>query len=328
MIELVSKYHPDKICDYVSDFFVDALIELDSHAHVAVECFLCGYTVILGGEIASEVEYDALAIAREALNMLGLSPSKYEIVSLVRTQSPEINRAVGDAEGAGDQGFVWGFATNDTSWHMLPSEIEMAQTALDELVRNKKMFQGDAKIMVSDSEIVFSACHYDEYSLEAVRNELKSLLGNCGFDLGRYKLTLNPSGRWTVGGSEADTGLTGRKIVCDAYGSWCPVGGGALSGKDLTKVDRSGAYYARMLAKKLVTANDLDNCYTRLSFAIGDIRILEAKAWTVEEDGKIRAVEIGENQIAENVGEMIRQVNDGLLRPFSLLAQGNHMLYI
>lgn len=327
MFELVSRYHPDKLADIISDAIVDKVLEEDEDAHLAIETMLCDDDIFIAGEAKSDYKFNSIEISKEALADMDFPENRYEIHDLVRRQSPEIDRAVSENEGAGDQGFVFGFATNDEEYNYLPPEIRMCQDVMDRITEREDVFEGDAKILTDGRNITLSACHYPIIPLESARDEMKAILSECGFGLERYHLLLNPAGAWTIGGSKADTGLTGRKIVCDAYGAWCPVGGGALSGKDLTKVDRSGAYYARLLAKDILRDYGFEKVYTRLSFAIGDPRLVTVGAW-YESKGEIKPVPYTYHCV-ETVKDMIEAVKIALGgASFSEIAKGNHMLWL
>lgn len=329
MFELVSRYHPDKICDYISDYLTDCYVEADKDSHIAIETMLCGKNIFLCGEVSSEADIDVVNRVEEvenALASLGFNPEEYSITDNIRLQSDEIKKGV-DSGGAGDQGFVFGFATYSPDTNYLPSEIFRAQKVMDEVCLYRDIFTGDAKIQVTDDSITFSACHLP-CDIRDVREIMKKILRHCGFDTENNRLYLNPAGAWTYGGSDADTGLTGRKIVCDAYGGFCPVGGGALSGKDLTKVDRSGAYFARIIAKYF--AKEVKKpVYTRLAFAIGVPEIISLDAWMYDYTMPEKYIRLDTEICKVSVPEMIENVKDRLKGiSFSTLAQGNHMLWI
>ena len=280
--EQVSKYHPDKFADQISDYFVDYILSMNHNAHCAIETFIKDTTVVVGGEISgyslTEDEiYDGIT---KVATDLGYSVTN--IINLLGKQSYQINRAVNDTDiAAGDQGFVYGYATRETP-EFLPLGLFLANKIIKAVERyvitSKGIIKGDAKtqVVVKDglvSKIVLSVCYDRIYTLADIRIWMQDLLYET---LKRYginynvKLIINPSGIWTIGGATADSGLTGRKIVADQYGGYMPVGGGAFSGKDLTKVDRSGAYMARKVAVEILKENeDLEWVKIQVGYAIG-----------------------------------------------------------
>lgn len=280
--EQISKYHPDKVCDQISDAIVTEYLKKDKNSHVACECMVKGNRVILGGEITSTGNVDRKAIAREVMASLNYEVDK--VSDLVTTQSPEINKAVVSDEniGAGDQGIMFGYATDETPM-LLPFGFDLANRIMhlieDDVESNPdSIFKGDAKTQVVScgkdvSEVLLSVCHKEGLKLEDVKKKVQELLFADEyfvdiFNRTNFDLILNPSGLWTFGGPAADCGLTGRKIICDSYGGYAPVGGGAFSGKDPTKVDRSGAYMARTIACNVV-ADGYSECNVQLAYGIG-----------------------------------------------------------
>lgn len=282
--EQVSKYHPDKYADQISDAILDACLAQDPHSHVACEVMVKGSTIILAGEITTKalVEYGATAI--KVAKKLRYPVTN--ILTYIDTQSREIARGVGEGKdmGAGDQGLMYGYATAETE-SRLPFGFDLANKiikAIEDDVENNPdtVFRGDAKCQVtvdldekptmeSVKKILVSACHRSGISLEAVQHAIHEILWSLGVDTKAVEVIANPAGTWTVGGPAADCGLTGRKIVCDQYGGYCPVGGGAFSGKDPSKVDRSGAYMARVIARDLVDVFGLASAEVQLAYAIG-----------------------------------------------------------
>ena len=282
--EQVSKWHPDKYADQISDAILTAYLRQDKHAHVAVETMVKGETVVLGGEITSTANVSHKEIIQRVADKLGYKVT--EIIDLIGRQSPEINGAVGEAEGAGDQGMMFGFATDQTTSH-LPLGFEIANSvikAIEEDIETnpETILKGDAKCQVTMEDetylrnILVSVCHKEGYAIEAVRNYVKHLIVDKMFPFYDDEQTLDvfsilqvhPAGTWTIGGPAADCGLTGRKIVCDQYGGYCAVGGGAFSGKDPSKVDRSAAYMARKIAVDMVKKYGGD-CEVQIAYAIG-----------------------------------------------------------
>ncbi|MCD8308914.1 MAG: methionine adenosyltransferase domain-containing protein [Clostridia bacterium] len=276
--EQVSKYHPDKICDQISDAVLDACLKANPQSRVACECMAKGSMIILAGEITG-VTMDFGAIASSVAGNLRYYVDR--VLTWLDYQSPEIAKGV-DAGGAGDQGMMYGYATAETD-SLLPYGFDLANriiAAIEDDTENnpKTLFSGDAKCQVtvdldepdlaqSVRRVLVSVCH--RAGLNETKQRVKDMLYDLGIDEARTEIIINPAGIWTIGGPAADCGLTGRKIVCDQYGGYCPVGGGAFSGKDPTKVDRSGAYMARKIACDALRRYDLDKCEVQLAYAIG-----------------------------------------------------------
>lgn len=285
--EQVSKYHPDKYADQISDAVLDACLEQDKDSRVACECMVKGNTVILAGEITSYARVDYASIARRVARKLGYRIDTF--FTQITQQSPEISGGVksGDDLRAGDQGIMFGYACNETE-ALLPYGFNLANEIIRIIEKNAETkgspLKGDAKCQVTVDldmphdesslvEILISVCHDKMYFRNTVEIEgyIRKMLDDAGLNIGDdCVLTVNPAGLWTVGGPEADCGLTGRKIVCDQYGGYCSVGGGAFSGKDPSKVDRSASYMARLIACDLVKAHDLEWCEVQLAYAIGE----------------------------------------------------------
>lgn len=274
--EQVSKYHPDKFADQISDAILTECLKQDSNSHCGIETMVKDYTVVLGGEITTKATIDYDAIVNRVANKLNYKVDK--IINLIGKQSPEINGAVVADEniGAGDQGIMFGYATSETSSY-LPYGFDLANKiikAIEKDVEENSVLIGDAKCQVTVdldnpgtvTEVLVSVCHKENYSLDEIRAYVKNLLSGI---VTPKTWTINPAGTWNVGGAISDCGLTGRKIVCDQYGGYCAVGGGAFSGKDPSKVDRSATYMARKIAVDLVKQYDLDWCEVQLAYAIG-----------------------------------------------------------
>ena len=301
--ESVSKGHPDKICDQISDAILDAYLAKDKNSKVAVECFITDNLLVIGGEVHSSGSgsIDPVAIAKETIKEIGydgtngFDPENATYVNAIHEQSNDIRRGVDREEeenqGAGDQGIMFGFATNETDEY-LPVPIVLANTTMAILSEegSDDRFGPDAKCQYSveyeDGKpkeiktIVFSLQHKENIEPEVVENffkewvfyKLKRRLRKLDYlfeNSKNIKFLINPTGRFVIGGPQGDTGLTGRKIIVDTYGGFCPHGGGAFSGKDPSKVDRSGAYAARYIAKNLVAAGVADSILIQLSYAIG-----------------------------------------------------------
>ncbi len=295
--ESVTEGHPDKICDTIADSILDAIIEKDKSARVACEVAVSTGFVFIMGEITTSEYVDLTAIARETICNIGYDTPKWgfngntcAVISAVKDQSPDIAQAVNLCEeiGAGDQGMMFGFACNETPSYM-PMPISLAHALAKKLayVRKNQILpylgpDGKTQVTVEYDEnnqpiridtIVISTQHQPGIAMkqlqpaiieEVVRTTIpKELLDT------NTHFYINPSGCFTIGGPVADTGLTGRKIIADTYGGYANHGGGSFSGKDPTKVDRSGAYAARYIAKNLVASGFADKIELQLSYAIG-----------------------------------------------------------
>ena len=276
--EQVSKYHSDKYADQISDALLTEYLRQDKNAHCGIETMVKDTVVVLAGEINSTADVDHEAVVRRVAKKLNYQVDYVD--DLLGIQSPEINNAVQQSAqiGAGDQGMMYGFACSDSD-SMLPYGFDMANKIIACLEKRAGIvLKGDAKTQVTvdrsikgpDSlrTILISACHQEGLSLKAVQDYVKDTIKELEIPK-HVQLIINPAGTWTIGGPTADAGLTGRKIVCDQYGGYCPVGGGAFSGKDPTKVDRSAAYMAREIACDLVTQEGLEWCEIQLAYAIG-----------------------------------------------------------
>lgn len=279
--EQVSKYHPDKFADQISDAILTECLRQDPGSRCGIETMVKDTTVVLGGEITTTAVVDFEAIVARVAEKLSYEVDK--VINLIGQQSPQIGGAVSAEEdiGAGDQGIMFGFATSETE-SFLPFGFDLANKIIKRLEKDieenpNSILKGDAKCQVTvdlDSpgvvkEVLISACHKEGYILADVQHYILDLV--C--DLAKpEKWNINPAGIWTLGGAHADCGLTGRKIVCDQYGGYCAVGGGAFSGKDPSKVDRSATYMAREIAIDLVKQFNLGWCEVQLAYAIGVAR--------------------------------------------------------
>lgn len=284
--EQVTKYHVDKACDQISDAILTACLKGDPNSRVACECMFKGETVVLAGEITTQANINYPEIVHRVASKLGYIVK--DVIILIDQQSPEIANGVKSGEflRAGDQGIMFGYATRETE-SGLPYAFDMANKIIkileNDILTAGSMLCGDAKCQVtvdldlpadhrSLREILVSVCHKPRYTIEEVRSYVKNLIRNSDLRLGSVVLNINPAGTWTLGGPAADCGLTGRKIVCDQYGGFAPVGGGAFSGKDPSKVDRSAAYMANHIARWLVQNYGLDFCEVQIEYAIGEAR--------------------------------------------------------
>ena len=290
--ESVSAGHPDKIADQISDAVLDAYLHLDPHSKVACEAMICNNHLILGGEITSTAKFDEIAIAKHVLDTLGYNTDGVgfnwktaNYTNLIHTQSPEIAHSVADG-GAGDQGIMFGYACDETP-DLLPLPIFLSHQIVKRLhtLRNDgvEWLRPDAKsqvtvkyekgIPVTIDKVVESTQRSEDISQQEIREfviqeVVKPILKDWIKDV-EPKYLINPSGSFTIGGPYGDTGLTGRKIIVDTYGGSAPHGGGAFSGKDPSKVDRSASYAARYIAKHLVVSGWASRCTVQLSYAIG-----------------------------------------------------------
>lgn len=354
--ESVSEGHPDKIADQISDALIDHFLAYDPNSKVACETLVTTGQVVLAGEVKSEAYLDVQSIAREVINKIGYTKGEYMfngdscgVISAIHEQSPDINQGVdravenedfetrANSQGAGDQGMMFGYATNETENYM-PLALDLAHTILKELSVLRKTgeidyLRPDAKSQVtieySDDHkpvridsIVISTQH-DEFADEAtmlkkIKKDIIEIL------IPRVKATLkpeiqalftedikyhiNPTGKFVIGGPHGDTGLTGRKIIVDTYGGKGAHGGGAFSGKDPSKVDRSAAYATRHIAKNLVAAGVADEVLVQVSYAIG-----------VAEPCGVYVNTYGTSKVDKNDGE-IANIVKGLfdLRPYAI----------
>ena len=282
--EQITKYHSDKYADQISDAILTACLREDPESRVACECMVKGKTVILCGEITTTAKVNYAEEAKRVGKKLGYAVET--VITQICTQSPEIAGGVksGDDLCAGDQGIMFGFACAQTE-SGLPYAFDVANRLCRVLEYDAEQpnsaLRGDAKVQVTVDldaiqdhrslvEILISVCHKEEYTLEEIRGYVDKIVEMGGIDIGKAKLNINPAGTWTIGGPEADCGLTGRKIVCDQYGGFCAVGGGAFSGKDPSKVDRSAAYMANYIARDLVKNNNISFAEVQLAYAIGE----------------------------------------------------------
>ena len=292
--ESVRAGHPDKLCDQIADAILDAHLRQDPNARVAVEVFATAGKMLIGGEATSKAEVNCGSIVEDAIDRIGYtmydlcedSRDPLELEIRIHDQSPDISAAVGaDDLGAGDQGIVVGYATNETE-EFLPLPVVLAHRIckrLDELKPQTPWLGLDGKaqvtvayendVPVAVTAVVVSLQHDAEMDRKGIRRFAgKEVLGKV---LPREllkedtRILINPSGKFVLGGPVADTGLTGRKLAVDQYGPVAHIGGGALSGKDPTKVDRSGAYAARWVAKNIVAAGMAKRCEVQIAYAIG-----------------------------------------------------------
>ena len=292
--ESVTEGHPDKIADQISDAILDACLEQDPLSRVACETLTCTGLVVVAGEITTQAYVDFQTLVRETVREIGYDDAlkgfdcnTCGVISTINRQSPDIAQGV-DTGGAGDQGMMFGYATNETP-ELMPTPVSLAHRLAEKLTevrKNGKMayLRPDGKSQVTveyDSNyrpvrvdaVVISTQHSEDVTNEQLRKEIleqviKAVIPAELLDA-KTKYHINPTGRFVIGGPMGDTGLTGRKIIVDTYGGMGRHGGGAFSGKDPTKVDRSAAYMARYVAKNIVAAGLAERCEVQLAYAIG-----------------------------------------------------------
>lgn len=277
-VESVTSGHPDKICDQVSDAILDACLSQDKLSRVAVECMGAHGNFYIGGELTTNADINAARIAKNVYKQIGYK-DKLKVTTNIIRQSSDIAQGV-NTGGAGDQGIMYGYATDETQSYM-PLGVFLVHEltkGLEKLRVSKEIEwllpDGKAQVTIDSNKVtkVLVSCqHMENTDQKTIEDTLKNLLikpviGKSGTD---YEILVNPTGRFVNGGFYADTGLTGRKIMVDSYGGMMPHGGGAFSGKDPTKVDRSGAYMARYAAKNLVHRGLGKRCLVSVSYAIG-----------------------------------------------------------
>lgn len=299
--ESVSEGHPDKVADQISDAILDAYLAQDPNSRVACETFTTTETVVIGGEIRSKAKVNVEQIVRNTLREigythadLGIGCDTCKVTNLLHEQSADIALGVDEETsqshdiGAGDQGIMFGFASNETKG-LMPLPIVIAHKLVRIATENRK--SGDFKWARPDMKsqvtidytdetnpkvhtVLMSIQHDEDYNKEAFAKYVKEeifdyVLSTFDVDASDYRVLINPTGKFVIGGPHGDSGLTGRKIIVDTYGGYSRHGGGAFSGKDYTKVDRSAAYAARWVAKNVVAAGLADKCEIQLSYAIG-----------------------------------------------------------
>ena len=313
-VESVTNGHPDKVCDQISDAILDACLTEDPQSRVAVESFGGHHMLVIGGEVTSLAHPSYDAIGRKVYADIGYKDELKVIVN-VAEQSRDIGQGV-DTGGAGDQGIMYGYATNETK-EMMPAAVVKVHALTRGLqdLRESKVFpwlmpDGKAQISVLEGKInavLVSTQHlasvrHDEILRELSEKLIKPVIG----DISGVEILVNPTGSFIQGGFDADTGLTGRKIMVDTYCGIAPNGGGAFSGKDATKVDRSAAYMCRFVAKNLVAAGHAKECLVSVSYAIGRAEPLMVEA--IDENGNSLANLVKEkfdfrpNAIIERLG--------------------------
>lgn len=276
-VESVTSGHPDKICDQISDTVLDECLKQDPESRVAIETFGSHGLLVVGGEITTKAKVDFEKVAREVYQDIGYKEELKIIINVVQ-QSPDIAQGV-DTGGAGDQGIMYGYATNETPEflqkgvvlvHQLTSGLEKLRTS-GSIIWLKP--DGKSQVTMDGSAIktlLVSTQHDEKVAIEDIKKELvQKLISPLVENVSKIQVLVNPTGRFVNGGFYADTGLTGRKIMVDTYGGLIPHGGGCFSGKDPTKVDRSAAYMARFVAKNIVANSFAKTCLVSVAYAIG-----------------------------------------------------------
>ena len=291
-VESVTSGHPDKVCDQISDAILDECLRQDPKSRVAIECLGAHGTLFIGGEVTTKAKFNASEIARKIYRKVGYK-DRLKILTNIVKQSPDIAQGV-DTGGAGDQGIMYGYATDETPEGM-PKGVVLVHKltkGLERLRREKKISwllpDGKAQVTIKNGRlktILVSCQHKKNIELSQIRETLiKKLIKPLLEKPEGVEILINPTGRFEIGGFAADTGLTGRKIMVDTYGGLIPHGGGCFSGKDPTKVDRSGAYMARFVAKSIVDKGLAKKCLVAVAYAIGKAEPLMVSA--VNEEGK------------------------------------------
>jgi S-adenosylmethionine synthetase len=338
--------HPDKLADQISDGVLDALLSKDPMSRVACETMVTTGLVVIAGEITTKAYVDMQRVVREAIrdvgytdSLMGISADHCAVMVAIDEQSPDIAMGVNDDSakgkeiGAGDQGLMFGYACNDTA-ELMPLPISLAHKILNRLTQVRR--SGDVDWIRPDSKsqvtvefdgatpirvdtVVVSTQHSPIVKNEEIRRYIteeivEPVLQETAPDLihGAIKYHINPTGRFVVGGPHGDCGLTGRKIIVDTYGGWGRHGGGAFSGKDPTKVDRSAAYMARYVAKNIVASRLADRCEVQLAYAIG---VSEPVSVNVDTDGTGR---IDDTRICELVREIFPLTPSGIIKHLDL----------
>jgi S-adenosylmethionine synthetase len=334
--ESVTEGHPDKIADQISDAVLDAVLTEDPTGRVACESLLTTGLIIVAGEITTNARLDYTQIARETVREIGYTRAKYGfdcdtcgVIVAMDRQSPHIAMGV-DTGGAGDQGMMFGYACNDTK-ELMPMPIQMAHQLTRKLSEVRKeglldYLRPDGKSQVSieyvDGKptrvdtVVISSQHSEDVTNEKLRDDIlqhviRAVVPGEMMD-GDTKFHINPTGRFVIGGPQGDTGLTGRKIIVDTYGGMGAHGGGAFSGKDPTKVDRSACYMARYIAKNIVAAGLAERCEVQLAYAIG---VADPVSVLVDTQGTGK---VDEQQLSDLVRDHFRLTPAGIIESLNL----------
>jgi S-adenosylmethionine synthetase len=334
--ESVTEGHPDKIADQISDAILDSVLEADKMGRVACETLVTTGLVVLAGEITTNAQINFSQVARETIREIGYTRAKFgfdcdtcAVLTALDRQSPDIAMGV-DTGGAGDQGLMFGFACNETR-ELMPLPIQLAHKLARRLAEVRrsdtlKYLRPDGKSQVTveyrDNRpfridaVVISTQHSPEVTNDKLREEIveEVIYPTVPAELRdrETKYHINPTGRFVTGGPQGDAGLTGRKIIVDTYGGYAPHGGGAFSGKDPTKVDRSAAYMARYIAKNIVAAGLAERCLVQLAYAIG---VADPVSVLVDTGGTGR---ISENRLSSLVREHFQLTPQGIIETLNL----------
>ncbi len=343
--ESVSEGHPDKICDQISDAILDAMLKEDPNSRVAVECFTKTGFVVVGGEVRTNTYVDIQKLTREVILDIGYNKPEFGfegstcgVLVAISEQSADIAQGVDEGDGlhkeqgAGDQGLMFGYACDETADYM-PLSLELSHKLVERLASIRK--RGELWYLRPDSKsqvtveyengkikrvdtVVISTQHHPDVDLETIRKDMieKVIKPICGDYLDeRTKYFVNPTGKFVVGGPVGDAGLTGRKIIVDTYGGHGRHGGGCFSGKDPSKVDRSGAYYSRYVAKNIVAAGLAAKCEVQVAYAIGvaDPVSVHVNTFGTSTIPETRIVELVKKHFNFRPKAMIEQLN--LRRP-------------
>jgi len=334
--ESVTEGHPDKIADQISDAILDAALTEDSTSRVACETLVTTGLVVVAGEITTNARIDYSRVARDTIRDIGYTRAKFgfdsetcSVLSALDRQSPDIAMGV-DTGGAGDQGLMFGFACNETP-ELMPLPIQLAHLLSRRLSEARKSGElpylrpdGKSQVTVEYRDgrpfrleaVVISSQHDPAVSNEQLRSEIeeKVIKQTVSAELldKDTKYHINPTGRFVTGGPQGDAGLTGRKIIVDTYGGYAPHGGGAFSGKDPTKVDRSAAYMARYVAKNIVAAGLADRCLVQLAYAIG---VADPVSVLVDTQGTGR---VSEGKLADLVRQNFELTPRGIIEELKL----------
>lgn len=345
--ESVSEGHPDKVSDQISDAILDAMLEQDPDSRVAVETLVTTGLVVLSGEVRTEAYVDVQETAREVIRDIGYTKASYRfdadscgVISAIHNQSEDIARGVDEGDekeqGAGDQGMMFGYATKETDSYM-PMSLQYSHDLLKKLAHIRKV-SGEIPYLGPDSKsqvtveydnknnpkrihtIVISTQHDDGIEQSHIKNDIKKYLISSVIpsDLidDETILHVNPTGNFVIGGPHGDTGLTGRKIIVDTYGGRGAHGGGAFSGKDASKVDRSAAYAARHIAKNILAADLADECLVQLAYAIG---VAEPVSVNVSTYGTGK---VGDVELADAVSKVFDLTPAGIISRLKLKTPG------
>ncbi len=335
--ESVSEGHPDKICDQISDAILDDFLKQDARSRVACECLVTTGTVIVAGEITSSAYVDIPSVVRGVIREIGYTDASYGfdyktcgILTAIQQQSPDIAMGV-DTGGAGDQGMMFGYASDETP-ELMPLPIVLAHRLMEKLAEIRKKgeigyLRPDAKSQVTVEydgntpvrvdAVVVSTQHDPEATQEQIARDLKKKLIPQVIPAkwldAKTKIFINPTGRFEIGGPHGDTGLTGRKIIVDTYGGFGRHGGGAFSGKDPSKVDRSACYFARYAAKNIVASGAAKRCEIQVSYAIGVAQPISVRVETFGTNV------ISEEKIVAAVTKLFDFTPRGIIKSLDLL---------